>query len=711
MKKIVCFIAQNENTCLFIASQLERFLSDYIQVRPWCLNRTGAIPAECLQSDIFLASTRTILESVEGQLPPDRPRLAAARTINIENLEKLLTIEPNIRALVIGTSKETALMAISIIRSLGITYLDLIPCYNGGPAAPADVKVAISTGLNHLVPPTAERIIDVGVKGIDISTYVELTQHLNVSKEVLNEISHYYIEALLAVSHKLHNIARMNESLKREIEVILNNVHEAIIAINRNGEIVVINPAAEQLLEVSGGTVTGKSIAAVLPHVDLNACLESGEEVLHEIKKVNDSYLIINASPITNEGGEITGAVITIHPVVEVEELETKVRRTLHRQGHTAKHTFGEIIGDNPEFKKALDLAKKFAKTDLTVLLEGESGTGKELFAQAIHNHSARKKGPFVAVNFAALPENLVESELFGYEDGAFTGAKKGGKSGLFEQAHKGTIFLDEIGDVSQGVQKKLLRVLEEREVRRVGGSTITPVDVRVIAATNQNLREAVRKGDFRNDLYFRLCTLPIWIPPLRERNGDVLLLVQYFARRAGGFSLQVEPPLEEFLLQYGWPGNIRELQNAVRYFCSMSLGNSVVTMNDLPAYMTRDARTEGGGDAGVRTGGGERYEQIVREFEWKNVLGLVETILAEISQSSVLNQGLGRQTIIKRLAAQNKVYPEYKIRYWLKALADMGYIDAGITRQGSKINRSGEQLLNYLLNRRAALPSDRETV
>jgi transcriptional regulator with PAS, ATPase and Fis domain len=711
MKKTVCFIAQNANTCQFITSQLEHFLSEYIQVRPWCLHHTKTIPAECRQSDIFLASTRTILEEVAHQLPPDRPHLAAARTINIENLEKLLTIEPNIRVLVIGTSKETAMMAISILRSLGITYLDFIPCYTGGPAAPEDVKVAISTGLNHLVPPTVERIIDVGVKGIDISTYVELTQHLNVSKEVLNEISHYYIEALLAVSHKLHNIARVNESLKREIEVILNNVHEAIIAINKNGEIVVINPAAEQLLEVSGGTVTGKSIAAVLPHVDLNACLESGEEVLHEIKKINDSYLIINASPITNEGGEITGAVITTHPVVEVEELETKVRRTLHRQGHTAKHTFGEIIGDNPEFKKALDLAKKFAKTDLTVLLEGESGTGKELFAQAIHNHSARKKGPFVAVNFAALPENLVESELFGYEDGAFTGAKKGGKSGLFEQAHKGTIFLDEIGDVSQGVQKKLLRVLEEREVRRVGGSTITPVDVRVIAATNQNLREAVRKGDFRNDLYFRLCTLPIWIPPLRERNGDVLLLVQYFARRAGGFSLQVEPQLEEFLQQYGWPGNIRELQNAVRYFCSMSLGNSVVTMNDLPAYMTRDARTEGGEDAGVRAGGDERYEQIVREFEWKNVLGLVETILAEIRQSSVINQGLGRQTLIKRLAAQNKVYPEYKIRYWLKALADMGYIDAGVTRQGSKINRSGEQLLNYLLNRRAAVPHDRETV
>jgi transcriptional regulator with PAS, ATPase and Fis domain len=237
---------------------------------------------------------------------------------------------------------------------------------------------------------------------------------------------------------------------------------------------------------------------------------------------VRDSYFIISASPLTNDVGDIRGAVVTTRPVNEVEELETKVRRTLRRKGHNAKHNFGEIIDQSSPLIKAVELAKKFAKTGLTVLLEGESGTGKELFAQAIHNHSPRKNGPFVAINFAALPENLVESDLFGYEDGAFTGAKKGGKPGLFEEAHQGTIFLDEIGDATLNVQKKLLRVLEEREVRRVGGSTVTPIDVRVIAATNQNLEEMVQKGEFRKDLFYRICTLPVFIPSLRFFNKIV---------------------------------------------------------------------------------------------------------------------------------------------------------------------------------------------
>ena len=207
--------------------------------------------------------------------------------------------------------------------------------------------------------------------------------------------------------------------------------------------------------------------------------------------------------------------------------MENIVRTNLMKRGHTSKYDFSNIIGKSKKITETKEIARKLARSNSTLLLIGESGTGKELFAHAIHKASNKQHGPFVAVNFAALPENLLESELFGYEEGAFTGARKGGHAGLFEQAHKGTIFLDEIGDASMKIQARLLRVLQEKEVLRIGGTKIIPIDVRIIAATNKNLEDLVSAGKFREDLFYRLKVLPIRIPPLRERKEDIPLLIE----------------------------------------------------------------------------------------------------------------------------------------------------------------------------------------
>ena len=218
--------------------------------------------------------------------------------------------------------------------------------------------------------------------------------------------------------------------------------------------------------------------------------------------------------------------------------------------------------------------------TPLPVLLIGETGTGKELFAHAVHNASPRAGGAFVAINCAAMPENLLESELFGYEEGAFTGARKGGKPGLFEFAHGGTLFLDEVEGMSIALQCKLLRVLQERAIMRVGGNRIISVDVRIVAATNEDLERRVEEGSFRRDLYYRLNTLPVLIPPLREREGDLLLLIDHFCRNIGA-SFTLSPELERLLLAHQWRGNIRELRNVVEYFSY--LGHTVVGVEELP--------------------------------------------------------------------------------------------------------------------------------
>jgi transcriptional regulator with PAS, ATPase and Fis domain len=264
------------------------------------------------------------------------------------------------------------------------------------------------------------------------------------------------------------------------------------------------------------------------------------------------------------------------------QEVERQTRRELYNRGYYAKYSFNDITGRSLQIQQIKAIARKLAVSDLTVLIEGESGTGKELFASAIHNESPRRNKPFVAINFSSISENLVESELFGYEEGAFTGAIKGGKQGLFEQADGGTIFLDEIGDISLKVQSRLLRVLQEKEIMRVGGTKIMPIDVRVIAATNQNLSELVNMGGFRTDLYHRLKVLYIKLSPLRERREDIKALIRQFMEQKTKDNLTIDDEVITKLQQYPWYGNVRELKNTIDYMLAVC-DKKHISLDDMP--------------------------------------------------------------------------------------------------------------------------------
>jgi propionate catabolism operon transcriptional regulator len=262
------------------------------------------------------------------------------------------------------------------------------------------------------------------------------------------------------------------------------------------------------------------------------------------------------------------GAALTLYDARNIQDADASLRSQQRRHQPTARHRFDNLVGTSPAFLRACQTAKRFARTDLTVLISGESGVGKELFAQAIHNDSKRANKPFVAVNCAAFPEALLESELFGYEEGAFTGSRRGGKRGLFEAAHTGTLFLDEIGDMPVPLQTRLLRVLQEREIVRLGGGVPIPVDVRIIAATHQPLPQRIAAKQFRQDLYYRINTLQLSLPPLRERQRDIETLAAVLLRRSldrvdsGLDAKALLAPLRERLLAYRWPGNVRELEN-----------------------------------------------------------------------------------------------------------------------------------------------------
>jgi PAS domain S-box-containing protein len=348
-------------------------------------------------------------------------------------------------------------------------------------------------------------------------------------------------------------------------KAIMNYTFEGIMSTDAQGTITACNTAAIDILEFKHKDLIGCKLEEVsCPHEIRNLLASPGEK-LNELIELNEKTIVVNKVPLIYKGTTF-GFVITLKDVTKVKELEQSLRKRLRKRGLQAKVVFDDIIHQSSIMKDTIEKAKNISLFDSCVLIEGETGSGKEMFAQSIHNNSNRKNGPFVAINCSALTESLLESMLFGYSEGAFTGAKKEGKVGIFELAHGGTIFLDEISGITPKLQMSLLRVIEEKEVMRLGDDKIIPIDVRVIAATNYPLIDLVRKQQFREDLYYRLSVLKLAIPPLRERKKDILLLLEYFlANIAHKYKLKIPKinnEVKEIFLSYNWPGNVRELRN-----------------------------------------------------------------------------------------------------------------------------------------------------
>ncbi len=379
---------------------------------------------------------------------------------------------------------------------------------------------------------------------------------------------------------------------------ILDNIQDVVMILDADTTIVYVNEAYTKILGVPVKRVLGRRLDEIEPNTLAVTVVRSGI-CTHNLREHISSLgidVIGSGFPLF-EGDKIVGCVNIFYSISEIEELNKELQRTkgvavylqeqLNRRDQVPL-SFKEITGWNGRLRETLKLAAKVAQTDSTVLIRGESGVGKGVLAMAVHNSSKRKDRPMIRVNCASIPETLLESELFGYEEGAFSGAKKGGKLGKFELAHNGTIFLDEIGDMSLGMQAKLLRVLQEKEIERVGGNKTIHLDIRVIAATNRDLEKMVKDGTFRTDLYYRLNIVPLYLCPLRERKDDIIPLAQKFLRQFSREDCRVatiSPQVAKILKDYDWPGNIRELQNVIEHACIVGNGIQVEAKN-LPAYL-----------------------------------------------------------------------------------------------------------------------------
>ncbi|OZI17987.1 propionate catabolism operon regulatory protein PrpR [Bordetella genomosp. 7] len=366
---------------------------------------------------------------------------------------------------------------------------------------------------------------------------------------------------------ELARVARLEAGRYEQLNGVLHSLQDAVLAVDRDHRIIAVNPSMQRLLDLDNGAMLGQPLEQLGRGLTLRATLETGQGESARLLRLGGRDWVANRSPI-RERGAVVGAALTLYDAGRIHEADTSLRVQQRRRQNIAKYRFHELIGQSPRFLRAIETARRYAQTDLTVLVSGESGVGKELFAQAIHNESRRADRPFVAVNCAAFPESLLESELFGYEEGAFTGSRRGGKPGLFEAAHTGTLFLDEVGDMPLPLQSRLLRVLQEREVTRLGATAAIPVDVRIIAATHQPLHDMVARRQFRQDLYYRINTLRLEVPALRDRRDDIARLAEVLVERCLGRlgeprdAAGLIAPWVPRLRRYAWPGNVRELEN-----------------------------------------------------------------------------------------------------------------------------------------------------
>ncbi len=472
---------------------------------------------------------------------------------------------------------------------------------------------------------------------------------LSISEK--NDIVHPHtlgmiLASALAIEHEL-KLIKSNDDLKRmnnHLDAIMQTIVEGILTITHEGVITDVNLFAQKIFkrqysELIGNNIdeiTGKPIMHMIRH-EISATEE--KEVLFSVWG-RKRTILFSYKPIHYKEDNLKEYLITFR---ETKNVYSQVNKLF---GSKAIYTFEDILGSSKLIKEAVRLAKTVAMTDVTILLNGESGTGKELFAQGIHNESPRKKHSFVFINCGAIPRDLVASELFGYEDGAFTGARKGGNPGKFELADGGTLFLDEIGDMPLDTQANLLRVLETREVVRVGGNEVIPVDVRVIAATHKDLVEEVKKGNFRSDLFYRLNVMPIHTPSLRERKEDIRVLIDYFYlqfTKNEKKKMAIDESFYALMKQFAWPGNVRELQNVMQMITNINTDKKRLSSQHIPEYIKETV--------GVATSH-EREERFIRPLSLIEKEAIINALKASdhnLVQAAKMLE-IGRTTLYRKM-------------------------------------------------------------
>ena len=685
MKKNVAVISLDAYAGQFYAQQVQKLFGDRIAVCSYSV-RDGSVEHMPRKYDLYMVTTDAFdsLGDMHRYVPIDGEMMEIHVTLRWDVVHRLQALPAGKKVLFVNLSDKMCREAVTRLNQLGVNQLDFDLYHPGAPEPDmSQYDFVITPQETRYVPAGAREIIDIGQRVCDSSTMIEAALRLGFEELLETPEFEQYQRDVAANTYSFDRVFARGLRLESQFEILMEILDEGIVGVNERGEVFASNHKLEEITGIPGARALQRPAAEVYPFVPFARCLAERAPQPAQVVSANGVNMNVAVAPVLR-GGACIGAFATVQRFSDAENRQNELRSQLLHKGYRAKYTFDDVVGQSPAIRRCITILKKMSLTQLPVLLIGETGTGKELFAHAVHNASPRADGPFVAINCAAMPENLLESELFGYEEGAFTGARKGGKPGLFEFAHKGTLFLDEVEGMSTALQCKLLRVLQEREIMRVGGNRIVSVDVRIVAATNENLDKMVEEGTFRRDLYYRLNTLPVLIPPLREREGDLLLLIDHF-RKGIGASFTLSPELERLLLTHQWRGNIRELRNVVEYFSYT--GSPVVGPEELPpTFHYLPAGLPEAGGAGAQP---PRLADCPQEDE--------RFVLSRLYQADREGRSLGRDAILADAKAAGLPCSQQEVRRILSALDQAGLARVSRGRGGTRLTPAGRALCRRL--------------
>jgi len=656
MKKVAIIYRtrDNQEVINYLRNTLENIFENYIFVENYYL--TDLITNIKIMADAYILTDEMMLYPLKEYITNCNNIIIMYRSLNKKNIIEVLKISIDTDILIVNDTYESSVQTLCALYESGINHINLVPFDPNDANNPIynNFKVCITQNEMGLVPNHIQQIINIGYREISFDTLLSLMMRLNLNFEFINRNLVRHIRSL--AEPDIYNDYLNNFVKDYVYNGVINDSPSALIITNEQYNLLFSNNKAKALFDISDNyslsdIMDSEIFAKIQEHVMPKAGIV-----------INEVQYFIKKTPIMLID-EIMGYYIVFQMEKNLVDLEINARRLLEKKGLCAKYNFSDIIHESPSMRECINTAKTVALTDHTILITGESGTGKELIAQSIHNYSKRGNMPFVAINCAALPESLLESELFGYENGSFTGARKNGKLGLFEQANDGTIFLDEIGDISPNLQSRLLRILQERQIMRIGGDRMIKISARIIAATNKDLLNEVKKGSFRGDLYYRLNVITIGIEPLRNRKEDIPPLMSNFLGQKYNLLTKLD---KKKIFEYSWPGNIRELESAAIHYD---------TLSKLPVYIFKALETST-----------IVHESLIPLHD----IYLEMKILKIITDNTQLFHGIGLMQLNTHLKSMAIYIGDANLRSVLQDLQEKGYITISKGRSGTKITELG---------------------
>lgn len=668
----IAIISAGKDVGIFYKKQLEYFFADAVELYTYSIEDGTAYSPKT--EDIFLITTISFdsHNEVLRYIPKDKHIVNGTITIRNSTVEKLKKFPAGTKALLVNSTKSMCEETIVLLHQKGVSNIQFFSYYPGCKEKYDDIPLAITPGEGHFAP-VGKEVLDIGNRVLDTNTLLEVISFTDCEYLLKTDRLINYFDEISENNTGIESLISKMELATQQFNILLRLSSEGIILVDSTNNIVMCNQKANDYLGKGRIDVLYKPAETIFQNNIFEQAAK--DEITKTVLFLSDTgvKLRLKVVPIVKHGVYLSGIGIITRANPE-DEILTNAMNKILKKGHIARYTFDSIITKTKNVTKIKEVAKKMAKSNSAVLITGESGTGKELFAHSIHNYSSRKDKPFVAINCAALADNLLESELFGYEEGAFTGAKKGGKTGLFEIANNGTLFLDEIEGMSKNLQFKLLRVIQEKEIIKVGGDEMIPIDVRIIAASNENLGDLVENKNFRQDLYYRLNTLPITIPPLRERIDDLYLLIDDFKQEMD-FDFVFTKATKHLLENYTWPGNIRELRNCIEYLGC--LGETIIEPEMLPQNMS------------------SLFKEKIKISSYSEPGNIFYETAVVLNALEKRGKSCGRKAVSDELKNKKIFLSEAKVRKILENMKADGLVSSGEGRAGSRLTLLGRKKFN----------------